>query len=232
MDDRDDRERRHDREDRDVYIRERSPSPPSPPSRPSLPSRPSPQVNNARYLLESSLSSYVYGNRLKTFRTFDNIFDEFLVKIKKDRLDHTDYTLTREHVYNKYLDIATANAPNIVNILLERNGRSDAKNYRSDPNNFLDNLVSRWLSSNEQEDYRDIKLNEYDVNDLKKEIIRILNQEIIKQQKQQFDKITTGLANLGTTEGGKAKYNKTYCRRHKKTRRCRNKKTRRRRYRK
>jgi hypothetical protein len=224
------------------------------PSRSRSRSQSPPSSFHRHHLLESYLSTYVYGNRLKTFSTFDDIFYELLSKIRKENLNpdaDNFYDLTKNHIYNKYIDIANAEASKIVKILLDtKNGGSDATSYRSNPIIFLYNLVTRWLDSNNQRDFNHIKLKPEDALHLKENILIILKQEIAKQKQideiaSEFAAIETqqtrnkrleatlaGFANLGTSDGGKTKYNKTYCRRNKKTRRCRHKKTRRRRYRK
>lgn len=166
-------------------------------------SRSPPTSFHRHHLLKSNLSSYAYGHRLKTFRTFDDIFYELLVKIRKENLNPTDYNFTKQYIYNRYITIAKAEASAIVSILLDmKNGGSDAKSYRSNPKEFLDSLVTQWLASNNQSDFVHIKLNPADALQLKSDILIILNQEI---KNQELHDIASGFASIETTQTRKKK---------------------------
>jgi len=86
-------------------------------------SRSPPTSFHRHHLLKSNLSSYAYGNRLKTFRTFDDIFYELLVKIRKENLNPTDYNFTKQYIYNRYIDIAKAEASAIVKHIIRHEER-------------------------------------------------------------------------------------------------------------
>ena len=168
---------------------------------------------------------------------FDLIYDKLVIKIKTQRSFHKDYDSIVKYIYKEYKTIVEKEALSIANTVLRKYGNDRTKHAP-----YLEELVTHWLDSNNKPHFKaqSITLWPTEVEQLKKEILIILNNKIEEQvaieiekqkQQQQLDSIHIGFANLGNAKGVKAKYNNTY-RRHKKTRRHHYKKTHRRRYRK
>lgn len=164
---------------------------------------------------------------------FDLIYDKLVIKIKTQRSFHKDYDSIVKYIYKEYKTIVEKEALSIANTVLRKYGNDRTKHAP-----YLEELVTHWLDSNNKPHFKaqNITLWSSEVEQLKKEILEILNNKIEEQiekqkQQQQLDSIHIGFANLGKAKGVKAKYNNTY-RRHKKTRRHHYKKTHRRRYRK
>jgi hypothetical protein len=175
-----------------------------------------------------SKSNHIYG-------PFDKIYHDLFIKIRTQRSFPKDHDSIVEHIKKEYKTIAEEKSLSIANTVLGIYGNDRTKHAL-----YLEELVNHWLNSNEKPHFKglNITLYEGEVEQLKQEILIILNTKIEEQieiekqkQQQQIDSIRTKFANLGRAEGVKAKYNNTY-RRHKKTRRHHYKKTHRRRYRK
>jgi len=212
---------REDREDRDANMRERSRSR-------------SPSKSRRGYYdfdkRPPSKSHHKYG-------PFDKIYDDLFIKIRTQRSFPKDHDSIVDYIYKEYKTIAEEKAPSIANTVLREYGNDRTKHAL-----YLEELVNHWLNSNEKPHFKgsNITLQQGEVEQLKQEILIILNTKIEEQieieiekqkQQQQFDTLVMDFASFGKAKGVKAKYNNTY-RRHKKTRRHHYKKTHRRRYRK